>query len=590
MSIRKSLLITLLVFGIFQLAIGSMGFLALKNTQSDVSVLNTIVLDENTQLTEAAREMIYARFCMVRFAFLKAKDPNGKGDTTFLQAFDDSMNKADEAFQKFMSIKKMTNKGQELQTSLDSRYQPYRQTLLSMKQELVNNDMDKYVGHPTDQQQKDFLEAVNTFNSFASEKGNSAVTSIQERFDSFEYIFIGCLALFVILNILVQMGITRKIIRPLELAGKHFAEIAQGDLSHAIENYGKNEIGVLFSGLKTMQDSLTQTVMTVREASNNISTGAQEIATGNTDLSQRTEEQAASLEQTASSMEELTSQVKMTAENASQANQLAHNATTVTKTGTTDVNSLIEQMSKIDKVSHQISEITGTIESIAFQTNILALNAAVEAARAGSQGKGFAVVAGEVRVLAQRSADASKEIKMLIGLNSEVINEGIKIAKNTEVSMDKISKSITQVSDIMEEINASTREQSVGIEEVNRAVSQMDDVTQQNAALVEEAAAAAASLHEQTQFLQDSVNFFTIDASESRGQKKDFFHPQALEQDYQDTVLKSPAPAIVTQPVVATQANSINKLTPIDASMKKAIKRVGTLPVTAKSESDWETF
>lgn len=583
MSIRKSLLITLLVFGIFQLVIGSMGFVALKNTQSDVSVLNTIVVEENTQLTEAARDMIYARFCLLRFAFLKSKDPNSNGDQSFLQAFDESMNKADEAFQKFMSIKKLTPKGKELEGDLSSHYEPYHQTLLSMKQELVNNEMDKYVGHPTDQQQKDFLQSVSTFNNFAMSKGQTSIDSIQSRFETFEYIVIGCLALFVLLNILVQIGITRKIIRPLELVGKHFAEIAQGNLSKAIENYGKNEIGVLFSGLKNMQDSLTQTVITVREASNNISTGAEEIAAGNTDLSQRTEEQAASLEQTASSMEELTSQVKMTADNASQANQLAHNATSVTQKGTADVNSLIEQMGKIDKVSHQISEITGTIESIAFQTNILALNAAVEAARAGSQGKGFAVVASEVRVLAGRSAEASKEIKSLIARNSEVINEGIKIAQNTEVSMDKISKSITQVSDIMEEINASTREQSVGIEEVNRAVSQMDDVTQQNAALVEQAAAAAASLHEQTQFLQDSVNFFTVDASEIRTKSTGNNTHTELTQSYQQSVIHAPSPA----PVMVA-----NKSAPIDSSMKKAIKRVNTqsVPVGVKADSDWETF
>ncbi len=270
-----------------------------------------------------------------------------------------------------------------------------------------------------------------------------------------------------------------------------------------------NEIGRLFAGLARMQASVAQTVKTVRDAADSIHTGADEIATGNADLSARTENQAASLEETASSMEELTT-VRQNAEHAREAHALADEALRSTSDGASVVDSVVDKMRGIAQSSDRIAEIISVIDGIAFQTNILALNAAVEAARAGEQGRGFAVVAGEVRGLAQRSAQSAKEIKALISESVSQIEGGSELVERAGNAMQKVSTSISRVAQMMGEISASSLEQSTGIEQVNQAVVQMDRMTQQNAALVEEAAAAASSLHDQTRQLKEAVSAFEI--------------------------------------------------------------------------------
>jgi methyl-accepting chemotaxis protein-2 (aspartate sensor receptor) len=259
-----------------------------------------------------------------------------------------------------------------------------------------------------------------------------------------------------------------------------------------------------------MQASVAQTVRTVRDAADSIHTGADEIATGNADLSARTENQAASLEETASSMEELTATVRQNAEHAREANSLADDALRSTSEGASVVDSVVDKMRGIAQSSDRIAEIITVIDGIAFQTNILALNAAVEAARAGEQGRGFAVVAGEVRGLAQRSAQSAKEIKALISESVAQIEGGSELVERAGDAMQKVSTSISRVAQMMAEISASSHEQSTGIEQVNQAVVQMDRMTQQNAALVEEAAAAASSLHDQTRQLKEAVSVFEI--------------------------------------------------------------------------------
>ncbi|HEY9317248.1 MAG TPA: methyl-accepting chemotaxis protein, partial [Achromobacter sp.] len=297
-------------------------------------------------------------------------------------------------------------------------------------------------------------------------------------------------------------------------AGHHFDRIAGGDLTARVDVRNTNEIGQLFAALKRMQESLTRTVSTVRRGVDEINVGSHEIAAGNTDLSSRTEQQAASLEETAASMEQLASTVKQNAENARQANQLAASASDVAERGGSAVAEVVNTMQGISTSSRKISEIVSVIDGIAFQTNILALNAAVEAARAGEQGKGFAVVAGEVRSLAQRSAQAAKEIKGLIEDSVTKVGAGSQQVERAGATMQEIVASVKRVTDIMGEISAASEEQSSGIDQVNRAVSQMDEVTQQNAALVEEAAAAAGSLQEQSQRLAEAVAVFKINAGE----------------------------------------------------------------------------
>ncbi|WP_447919402.1 methyl-accepting chemotaxis protein [Achromobacter aegrifaciens] len=308
--------------------------------------------------------------------------------------------------------------------------------------------------------------------------------------------------------------ISRTVLRPLHDASDHFEKIAGGDFTGRIEVRSTNEIGQLFGAIKRMQESLTRTVAQVRRGVDEINVGSREISAGNTDLSSRTEQQAASLEETAASMEELASTVKQNADNARQANQLAASASDVAERGGSAVSEVVSTMQGISASSRKISEIVSVIDGIAFQTNILALNAAVEAARAGEQGKGFAVVAGEVRSLAQRSAQAAKEIKGLIEDSVTKVGAGSQQVERAGATMQEIVASVKRVTDIMGEISAASEEQSSGIDQVNRAVSQMDEVTQQNAALVEEAAAAAGSLQEQAQRLAEAVSVFKINAGE----------------------------------------------------------------------------
>ncbi|WP_162899022.1 methyl-accepting chemotaxis protein [Ralstonia solanacearum] len=317
----------------------------------------------------------------------------------------------------------------------------------------------------------------------------------------------------VVLGLILALRITRSITGPLDRAVTLANAVAEGDLTHRIEARGTDEIGELLHALGEMTGSLTGIVGRVRSGTQNIASATSQIAAGNLDLSSRTEQQASSLEETASSMEELTSTVKQNAENAQQANALAANASTVANKGRAVVDQVVGRMSEISDSSSKIAEITSIIESIAFQTNILALNAAVEAARAGEQGRGFAVVAGEVRTLAQRSSSAAKEIRELIAVSVEKVQNGSRLVDEAGRTMSEVTQAIERVTRIMSEIAEASSEQSRGIEQVNQAVTQMDEVTQQNAALVEQAAAAASSLQEQGQQLSASVAFFRLNGA-----------------------------------------------------------------------------
>lgn len=285
--------------------------------------------------------------------------------------------------------------------------------------------------------------------------------------------------------------------------------ISAGELATPIELRDGDQRSLLFA-MEAMRQSLVKIVGQVRSGTDTIATASNQIAAGNLDLSSRTEEQASSLEETASSMEELTSTVKQNADNARQANQLAVSASEVAVKGGSVVAQVVDTMASINESSKKIVDIIGVIDGIAFQTNILALNAAVEAARAGEQGRGFAVVASEVRNLAQRSAAAAKEIKTLINDSVEKVDAGGKLVDQAGVTMADIVNSITRVTDIMSEIASASMEQTMGIEQINSAITQMDEVTQQNAALVEEAAAAAASLQDQAASLAEVVSVFKV--------------------------------------------------------------------------------
>jgi len=303
----------------------------------------------------------------------------------------------------------------------------------------------------------------------------------------------------------------RSICKPIGEAQRLAEAIAGGDLSdHRIDVNGKDEPAQLLLALQSMQGALRQIVSEVRQSTDSISTASVEIATGNQDLSSRTEQTASNLQQAASSMEQLTGTVKQSADSARQANQLAASAAGVAARGGDVVSKVVSTMEDINTSSKKIADIIGVIDGIAFQTNILALNAAVEAARAGEQGRGFAVVAGEVRNLAQRSAQAAKEIKALIGASVEKVNSGSKLVADAGKTMQEIVSSVQRVTDIIGEITAAAAEQSEGIGQINTSVTQLDRMTQQNAALVEQSAAAAESLKDQTGRLSQAVSVFRL--------------------------------------------------------------------------------
>jgi methyl-accepting chemotaxis protein len=322
-------------------------------------------------------------------------------------------------------------------------------------------------------------------------------------------------ALGVAIGVVCAIFTTRSITVPLAGAVEVAQRVAAGELTSRVVVEGKDETSELLQALKDMNDSLVRTVSQVRSGTETIALASKEIASGNADLSARTESQAGSLGETASSMGTLTSTVKQNADNARQANQLAVSASTVAEKGGQVVSQVVDTMGSIKESSSKIVDIIGVIDGIAFQTNILALNAAVEAARAGEQGRGFAVVASEVRNLAQRSASAAKEIKALIDDSVTKVDAGGKLVDEAGQTMGLIVTSIRQVADIMGEITAATAEQSQGIEEVNTSIAQMDDMTQQNAALVEQAAAAAESMQDQALKLAEAVSIFKLGADQA---------------------------------------------------------------------------
>ena len=314
----------------------------------------------------------------------------------------------------------------------------------------------------------------------------------------------------VLMGLIVAWRISRSVTAPVARAGAIAQQIAQGDLSQTILVDRHDEVGALLQELSSMQGSLRGMVTQVRSGTQSISTATEEIATGNHDLSSRTEQAAANLQETASSMEELTSTVMHTANSARTANQLVASAQASAAKGGTVVAQVVATMDQINASSKKINDIIGVIDGIAFQTNILALNAAVEAARAGEQGRGFAVVAGEVRLLAKRSADAAKEIKALIGESVSRAEAGARLVGDAGSTMAEIVTSVQRVSDIIGEIATAASEQSDGIGQVNVAVTNLDQMTQQNAALVEESAAAASSLRNQAQQLSALVAVFRV--------------------------------------------------------------------------------
>ncbi|WP_371763729.1 methyl-accepting chemotaxis protein [Massilia sp.] len=453
---------------------------------------------------------------------------------------------------------------------------------------LANNAMDatRVMVKEIRPAQKKWLDGLDQLGKLEDKLNAQSQVDAEAAFASARNFMLVLLALAVTLGILAATIITRGLLKQLggepDYTAKIAGSIAEGDLSIAIDTKSSDR-GSLLIEMKQMRNSLVDIVSQVRRGTHTITTASREIAAGNTDLSSRTELQASSLEKTASAMEELTSTVKQNADNAREANHLAATASDVARKGGDVVSQVVGTMGEINSSASKIADIIGVIDGIAFQTNILALNAAVEAARAGEQGRGFAVVASEVRNLAQRSAAAAKEIKQLIGDSVEKIGRGSKLVGEAGETMDEVVASVKRVTDIMSDIASASAEQSAGIEQVNLSIIEMDGMTQQNAALVEEAAAAFQSLQDQAAELQRVVSIFKLAEGEEQA------------------IVDAPAPAAATvsRAVVVRPAAKPQLKKPAAAKAKKPVQqeRAADAPAStakkvaaAAASDDWEEF
>ncbi len=493
---------------LFALSSGLAGYFLLQadNDQQDV----TAEIQVRTGLSNSSNHLRTARINMIhagaasRIAEMEAMKQNiAEAETRIRQSQD--------GFAAYMKRTVRTPADEALDGDLKARYDAYIAGMQPMLKYAKNGMFEAIINHENetarpldDAYNAVLLKAI----KIRTERANGLTAQAHTRTRLGLMFMFGAFGLA--LAVITFVVLRRTVINPLQRAATRIENIAKGDLTMPDEPTGRSEIGRLTRDLQTMQHALVTTVGTVRQGAEEIYRGTSEISAGNTDLSSRTEQQAAAIEQTAASMEQLTATVKQNADNAHHASKLAEDASGKASRGGQMVSGVVKTMGNISTSSKKISEITAVINSIAFQTNILALNAAVEAARAGEQGRGFAVVASEVRTLASRSANAAKEIESLINESVSLIDQGsgeVVAAGNT---MNEIVEAVKRVTDIMLEIAAASDEQSRGIVQVSQAISEMDKVTQQNASLVEEASAAAASLEEQGARLTEAVGAFRL--------------------------------------------------------------------------------
>ena len=509
LSIKARLALVLFVLAVFLAGVGALGLVG--NLRSNAALKETFAnnLPSTRQLGVAEAKLAQARNALDR-AILET-DPAKVADA--IGRIGAQIESSEKGWKGYLGLPFSTSEEERVAGEAGKQRTLVKESIATAIDAIKRGDKEtarQLVVDKIPMQFRTYGEQSDRLNAIQEEVSAAAYAASQSFFSGLLWTFGIVIAVGLALAAGCYFILSRAISRPLEEMLVHFREIAAGNLTTDVRIHSRDEMGVLMEGLQQMQAKLKETVVTVRRGSESIASATQQIAAGNTNLSQRTEEQASSLEETASSMEELTSIVKQNADNARQASTLAVSASEIAVQGGAVVQDVVATMGEISDSSRKITDIIAVIEGIAFQTNILALNAAVEAARAGEQGRGFAVVAGEVRTLAQRSAGAAKEIKSLIEDSATRVESGSTLVARAGKTMEEIVVAVKRVTDIMGEISAGSAEQSSGIEQINEAVTQMDDVTQQNAALVEEAAAAAQALEEQADELRRAVAVFRV--------------------------------------------------------------------------------
>ena len=504
--VSTSLFVLLMVFCLLQLGSTGLSFMSIRSDNNNFSNVQ-IVNDQREALNQSWVALLQARNTLNRAGTRAALKVPQEKVNELMAGTRSSLQKADLYFNQFLAIPRVTKEGIELTETTKVSYENLRTTLRELIALLEKGDLQGFMDQPTQKVQDLFEVQTQAYAQHVDDVLTKSATENKNSYTLSMLMVVGAVAMLIVVILGSLYWLRKMLISPLNTMRAHFDRIAAGDLSAEIHVFGRNELSQLFGSLQKMQQSLVKTVLTVRQGSDAIYSGLQEIASGNNDLSSRTEQQAASLEETAASMEQLTATVKQNADNARQAARLAKEASGTATTGGEIVGNVVRTMHEIATSSQKIGDITSVIDGIAFQTNILALN---EAARAGEQGRGFAVVAGEVRNLAQRSAQAAKEIKGLIDDSVSRVKQGSVLVENAGSTMDEVVRSVARVTDIMGEISSASDEQSRGIEQVALAVTQMDQVTQQNAALVEEAASATQAVEEQANALTRSVAAFHL--------------------------------------------------------------------------------
>ncbi|SDC08411.1 methyl-accepting chemotaxis protein [Paraburkholderia lycopersici] len=515
LSIRTCLTLMVVVFAITLITGAAVGLLSLRESNEALRQTYTVDTPAVANLESSTGQLLRLRLALATYASLDDLH-DADGAQGVLRRSDQYMKISDDKLAAFLATLD-GDKGDLVRDMQAKRDVFLHDGVAPALAALKSDNRDAFLKLQAYQLPKlygAYEKAMIAVEKVQLDRGAQRYDDAQKRFSFVTTAVAIGLVFTLLVALMMRLWLVRAIVHPADAAVEHFERIAAGDLGAHIVADSSNEMGRLMRALSKMQASLIATVRDVRGGVDTINTGVSEIAAGNSDLSQRTEQQAASLEETVASIEELTTTLSQTADNAKVASSLAANASSLASQGGELTDEVSSAMDGIVGDSRRIGEIVGMIEGIAFQTNILALNAAVESARAGEHGRGFAVVAGEVRSLSQRSAAAAREIKDVIQDSGARVGNGAEIVKRSGDAMKQIVESITRVSAIMHDIEMASSEQRVGIEQINLAISQMDQVTQQNAALVEQAAAAAVSLNEQAQRLSSAVEVFRLDGAD----------------------------------------------------------------------------